>query len=98
MSVLQTQFNLKISQNENNTNESMANIFLYYLEELMDERLIKQYYADTEFLSIEHYIAKYEYGVFRILLDLAVKYLNTPLLTLIGDFNIFYNNFQTYIK
>ena len=98
MATLQTQLKIEISQYEEITSESMANIFLYYLEELLDERSIKQYYADSEFISIEHYIPKYEYGVFRILVDLALKYLDTSLSTLMRDFNIFYNNYISIVK
>ena len=91
----------QLTQLENGTTQvnktfdvSISDIFLNYLQEIMDEETLKKYYHEGEFKSISQFLPEFGITAFPALVDLSLKYLSKSLQSILSSFNLYYQNYR----
>ena len=78
--------------------EQISQIFLKYLDGILDESKLAQYYTSNEFERIISYSPDIGWIAFKDLVNLSLLYLNKPIQTVLQDFSSFSKNYRFQIK
>lgn len=91
-SVQKIKFKPRHNKQEKLEKQSLSQIFLQFLEELMSEQSLHKYYQQEEFQFIMKYIEKYDSQAFSSLVDMSKGYLHKSIQSILSQFNKYYQN------